>query len=326
MTDRRTSASTQGKTWPFTSIILLTWNQCQLTTDCLDSLADLDYPKDRLQIIVCDNGSRDNTPAIIRERYPHVVMIENGDNVGFAAGNNSGVHHALQGSADYIMLLNNDTVVAPDMLTRLIEAAERDPQIGIVTPKIYYFDEPQRIWCAGAAIDWRNGETRRLQAEEIDTGQSESNHGVGFASGCAMCVRRSLVDQKGLLDERFFIYYEETEWCVRLLSDGLGCLYVPGSKVWHKISSAMQAGSPRSAYYMTRNRLLFLRKTQHGWRGLVALSRALGREIIYITVMTLRPRHRARRVERNTRAHGVLDFLRGRFGKMPESYVSTAKS
>ena len=311
---------------PFVSIILLTWNQLQLTTECLDSLDEMNYPQDRLQIVVCDNGSRDDTPAIIRARYPHVVMIENGDNIGFAAGNNPGVRYALQGPSDYIMLLNNDTVVAPDMLTRLIEVAERDPQIGIVTPKIYYFSEPQRIWCAGAAINWRDGDTYRLQAESLDTGQPEANHAVGFASGCAMCVRRSLVDQQGLLDERFFIYYEETEWCVRLLSDQWSCLYVPSSKVWHKISSAMQAGSPRSAYYMTRNRLLFLSKTRPGWRGLPPFMRALGREIMYITVMSVRGKHRARRIERNARARGVLDFFRGRFGKMPESYVSTAKS
>lgn len=309
--------------WPPTAIILLTWNQRQLTLECLASLEKLDYPRDQLEIIVADNGSTDGTVDAIRAQYPNVELILNGDNVGFAAGNNTGIEYARSTRARYIMLLNNDTVVAPDMLKKLVTVAESDLEIGIVTPKIYYFGEPTKIWCAGAAINWRTGDTRRLRAEEVDTGAPEAMHDVDFASGCALLVRRTAIDRAGLLDPRFFIYYEETEWCVRLLRAGYRCTYVPDSHVWHKISSAMQAGSPRSAYYMTRNVLLFLRLTRSGVGGRLALGRALARQLVYISVMTVRGKHRARRVERNTRWYAVRDFLRGQFGKMPETYVST---
>jgi GT2 family glycosyltransferase len=309
--------------WPSVALILVTFNHSAITLDCLKSLAELDYPRERLHVIVVDNASTDDTVSVIGTQYPTVTLITNQDNLGFAEGNNVGLRAALQTDAQYLMLLNNDTTVASEMLKRLIEVAERDQMIGIVTPRIYYFSEPRKIWCAGARLDLRRGQTWRLRAEEVDDGAAEAVHDVDFASGCALCARRAAIEQAGLLDARFFFYWEETEWCVRITRAGYRCTYVPDSHVWHKVSSSIQAGSPRVAYYMTRNGLLFVWQTQHGWRGLVSLSRVLGREVTYITVMTLRPKHRLRRAERDARLHGLLDFLRGRFGKMPEAHVST---
>jgi GT2 family glycosyltransferase len=309
--------------YPKASIIVVTWNQRELTLDCLNSLAALNYPAERLGIIVVDNGSSDGTTQAIRERFPQVTVLENAENLGFTGGNNVGICHALESGAEYIMLLNNDTVVASDMLQHLISVAETDPGIGIVTPTIYYYDEPTRIWCAGAGIDWRRVITWRLRAEEIDDGTPRPVQEVDFASGCAICVRRSVVERIGLLDPRFFIYFEETEWCMRISQAGYRCVLVPQSKVWHKVSSAMQQGSPRAAYYMTRNTLLFLHKSLPGMRAYSTISIAIARELVFITVMSLRPRHRHRRVERTARLYGILDFLRGRFGKMPENYVSS---
>jgi len=322
----QTTPQLQKSQYPFVSMIILTWNQRDVTLECLDSLSALDYPHDRLQIIVVYNGSTDGTTEAIRRRFPVVSVIENSDNLGFAEGNNVGVRCALDLGVNYIMLLNNDTVVDRDMLKHLMAVAEADPSIGIVTPKIYYYDEPTRIWCAGAAIDWRRLVTRRLRAEEIDDGTPEPVRKVDFASGCAICVRRTVIEQAGLLDPRFFIYYEETDWCVRVSQLGYRCVYVPQGMIWHKISSAMQEGSPRSAYYMARNVLLFLRKSLPGVRAYPALAIALARELVFITVMSVGPRHRHRRIERNARLYGVLDFLRGRFGKMPERYVSPTRS
>lgn len=315
--------------WPPVALILVTFNHSDITLDCLKSLVELDYLRERLHVIVVDNASTDDTVSVVRAQYPAMTVIANADNLGFAEGNNVGLRAALQTDAQYLMLLNNDTVVAPDMLKQLIEVAERDQTIGIVTPKIYYFNEPRKIWCAGARLDLRRGQTWRLRAEEVDDAapaSAEAVHDVDFASGCALCARRAAIEQAGLLDARFFFYWEETEWCVRIARAGYRCTYVPDSHVWHKVSSSIQAGSPRVAYYMTRNGLLFVQQTQHGWRGLVSLSRALAREVMYITVMTLRPKHRQRHAERDARLHGLLDFLRGRFGKMPESYVSTAQN
>ena len=254
--------------WPPVALILVTFNHSDITLDCLQSLAALDYPRECLQIIVVDNASSDDTVSAIRTRYPEVTLITNQENLGFAAGNNVGLRQALQTEARYLMLLNNDTVVAPDMLKKLIEVAEGDQHIGMITPVIYYFDEPHKIWCAGARLERRTGQTWRLRAEEIDSSTPEPVHDVDFASGCALCVRRAAIEQAGMLDARFFFYFEETEWCVRLARAGYRCTLVPGSQVWHKVSSSIQAGSPRVAYYMTRNRLLFLRLTRPGLSGL----------------------------------------------------------
>jgi GT2 family glycosyltransferase len=309
--------------WPSIAIVMLTWNQKGLTLDCLQSLAKVDYPAEQLHIIVVDNGSTDKTAQAICEAFPAVTVIENSDNLGFAAGNNVGIRYALDLCTDYIMLLNNDTLVAPTFLSHLLPVAASDPKIGIVTPKIYYYDPPNRIWCAGADVSWINGVTRRLHADETDDNLPDANTDVTFASGCALCVRRSVVEEVGMLDPRFFIYYEETDWCLRMTRAGYRCVYVPQAKIWHRVSSAMQEGSPRSAYYMSRNVLLFLQKSLPLHRRLVAIPVALIRELTFISVMSIRPRHRHRRLERNTRLYGVRDYLRGRFGKMPESYVSS---
>ena len=251
-------------THPTVAIVILTWNQRDLTLDCLASLAELDYPADRLQIIVVDNGSIDNTAQAIREHYPSVTVLENGENLGFAEGNNVGMRHALEGDAEYIMLLNNDTVVHPSMLNELLAVTKSDPNVGIVGPKMLYFDRPDVIWCAGNQIDWRAGGTIRLQAEQSDNGLGEQLREADFITACAICLRRQVIEQIGLLDPRFFIYYEEADWCMRAQAAGWRVLYVPRARLWHKVSAAMGTTSPATDYYMNRNVLLFLTKNQRG--------------------------------------------------------------
>src|SRR5262245_37473647 len=136
---------------PHVAIILLNWNQPEYTLACLRSLGQLEYPN--VTVTVVDNGSTDGSPALIRARYPDVTLIENGRNLGFAAGNNVGIDLAMRDGADYVMLLNNDTEVAPDMVDDLIAVAESDSSIGIVGPKILYYDLPDTIWSAGGTID-----------------------------------------------------------------------------------------------------------------------------------------------------------------------------
>jgi GT2 family glycosyltransferase len=301
---------------PLVCLVVLNWNQRDLTLDCLDSLAALDYPAERLQIIVVDNGSTDDSAQAIRTRFPEVVVLETGENLGFASGNNVGIHYALQSDADYIMLLNNDTVVAPDVLRHLISVAEADPGIGIVTPKIYYYDEPTRIWYAGAGIDWRDGATRGLRAEEIDGSAPESVQDVDYASGCAICVRRSVIDQIGLLDPRFFLCYEETDWCVRAQAAGWRTLYVPNARLWHKVSATMGRTSPATDYYMNRNVLLFLAKNQRGLARLGALGLAVGRQLLVVAAYTLKPHGGQRLPHRDARLLALRDAVVRRWGKM----------
>jgi GT2 family glycosyltransferase len=302
--------------WPHVAIILLTWNQRQVTLECLDSLDKMEYAPDRLEVIVADNGSTDGTCEAIRTGYPRVVLIENGENLGFAAGNNAGIEYALRTSAQYIMLLNNDTVVVPDMLTRLIEIAEHDPGIGIVGPKMLYYDTPDIIWCAGNQINWRNGDTRRLQANEHDHDEHDKPHEVDFITGCAICVRRQVIDQIGRLDPRFFIYYEETDWCVRAHAAGWGILYVPRARLYHKVSMTMGATSPATEYYMNRNVLLFLAKNRSGLAAFWSVFLACMRNLLTVSAYTVKSHHGQRLLRRNARLLALRDALLGRWGKM----------
>src|SRR5206468_3064279 len=137
-----------------------------LTLDCLESLAQLDYPNYR--VLVVDNGSYDGTSEAIRSQYPGVSVLENSENLGFAEGNNVGIRQALAEGADYVTLLNNDTVIDPQMLSALISVADSDEKIGIVGPMIYYYSDPEVIWSAGNAIDWRTGTLERLYADTRD--------------------------------------------------------------------------------------------------------------------------------------------------------------
>jgi hypothetical protein len=303
---------------PLVYFVILNWNQQQLTLDCLDSLAKVEYPN--LEVILVDNGSTDGSAEAIRSRYPSVIVIENGENLGFSEGNNVGMRYALAHGADYVLLLNNDTVVDPGFVAEMIAVAEADPSCGIVGPKMYYHDEPSVIWCAGNAIAWSSGCTSRLQAEQQDMHpEVEPPREVDFITACAMAVKRSVIDEIGLLDPRYFIYYDETDWCVRAAAKGFKVVYVPSSRIWHKVSAAMGTASPATDYYMTRDGLLFFSTRAPGISRVLAPARIVLRTIRTIAAWTLRPRYRSDPVFRRKRDANLLalrDFFLRRFGKM----------
>jgi GT2 family glycosyltransferase len=295
---------------PRVLIIVLCYNGITLTRACLRSLARLRYP--HADVLVVDNASSDGTAATVRAEFPHVQVIETGANLGFAAGNNAGLRYALAHGYDYALLLNNDTEVAPDFLTRLVEAAEAAPEIGIAGPTICYYDAPDRIWSAGGVIDWRRGASRMRGLGEVDAGQYPPGE-VDFVTGCALLVKRAALDRAGLLDERFFMYYEETEWCVRIARAGFRIIFVPSARVLHKIPLDARADQPYVAYYMTRNRLLFLRATRAGLPAW--LHAALAQDLRTCLSLSLRPKWRARRSHRDAMVRAWSDFLGRRWGQ-----------
>lgn len=295
------------------AIVVLNWNGRDDTLACLASLSRLDYPD--YEVVVVDNASGDDSVAAIRAAYPQVTLIETGDNLGYVGGNNFGLEQAKRMGADYALLLNNDTEVAPDFLSWLVEVAEADPMIGMVGPTIYYFDRPDVIWAAGGSIDWDWGDSRLIGMDEVDQGQlGMLPRPVDFVSGCAILIKMPLVDRMGFLDPRFFAYYEETEWCVRVARAGFKILHVPQAKIWHKISPVAREASPQVHYYMTRNRLLFLKLSGAGMASwLNTLLFDYGRTLLS---WTLKPRWRYKAPQRQAMLQGILDFGRGRFGKV----------
>jgi GT2 family glycosyltransferase len=295
------------------AIIVLNWNGRDDTLACLASLGQLDYPV--YEVIVVDNGSSDDSVAAIRAAYPQVTLIETGDNLGYVGGNNVGLGHARTMGADYALLLNNDTEVATDFLSFLVEAAESDSTIGIVGPTIYYFDRPDVIWSAGGTIDWGWGDTRMIGVDKVDQGQfGLLPRPVDFVSGCAMLIKMSSIEQMGLLDPRFFAYYEETEWCVRVARAGFKIVHVPQAKIWHKISPTAREASPQVHYYMTRNRLLFLKLSGAGvssWLNTLLFD--YGRTLLS---WSLKPRWRHKAPQRRAMLQAISDYRQRRFGKV----------
>jgi GT2 family glycosyltransferase len=279
----------------------------------LESLARLDYPT--YTTVVVDNGSTDGSAPAVRERFPEAVVVENGRNLGFTGGNNVGLRYALERRADYALLLNNDTEVTPGFLSKLIGAAEADPLIGVAGPTIYYYGQPNVIWSAGGAIDWQRGSTRMIGLNEPDEGQfGNQARSVDFVTGCALLVRRAVTERIGLLDERFFAYYEETEWCVRAARKGYRIVHVPLARMWHKISPGARADSPLVHYYMTRNRLLFLKAAGAGPEAwLYTLASDYLRTLISWTV---RPKWRGKKAQRRMMLRAMGDALRGQWGEL----------
>ena len=301
---------------PQVSMIILTWNQRDLTLDCLASIFALDYPLKQLEVVVVDNGSSDGTARAIRESYPAVTVVENGENLGFAEGNNVGIRCALQGNAEYVMLLNNDTVVDPQMLSCLLAVMETESGVGIVGPKMLYYDQPNVIWCAGNQINWHTGRTNRLHAERVDNGLDGSPQEVDFITACGACFRRKVIEQIGLLDSRFFIYYEETDWCHRARKAGWRILLVPSARLWHRVSAAMGTKTPATEYYMSRNVLLFLAKHRRGLPRLQSLLWAAGRSVLAAAAYSVKPHGGRRLPHRNARLLALRDAVQGRWGEM----------
>ncbi|GAB4197485.1 MAG: glycosyltransferase family 2 protein [Roseiflexaceae bacterium] len=303
--------SETAPTVPSVLIIVLCYNGVELTLECLASLRRISYP--RADVLVVDNASSDGTPARVRAAFPEVQVIENGANLGFAAGNNAGLRQALAQGYDYALLLNNDTEVAPDFLNQLVAVAEADPAVGVVGPTICYYAAPDTIWSAGGLIDWRQGLSSMRGLNERDSGQYVTPALVDFVTGCALLCKRAVLERAGLLDERFFMYYEETEWCVRAVRAGFGIVHVPTARVLHKIPLDARSDKPYVAYYMTRNRLLFLRQTAAPpatW-----LRALLFQDARTLLSLSLRPKWRERRPHRDAMLHAWRDFWAGRFGK-----------
>jgi GT2 family glycosyltransferase len=298
-------------------VIILTWNQRDLVCKCLDSLAAAVHPSDRPLIIVVDNGSADGTAGTIRNRYPDVAVLEIGENLGYAGGNNLGIRHALQRGAQYICLLNNDVRVSLGFLTPLLEALDLNAATGVTTPLITSEKNVDQIWALGVAVDWRSGTVSRLHVgETVSDWQSRDVFEVDLAQGAAMIFKRQVVEQIGLLDEAYYLYYEEADWCLRAREAGYRILAVPASRVWHQVSATLGETSPVVDYYMLRNHLRLIDlhwSGLHRWR---VLSRVIARNLLTIAAYTAKSQGGRRLPHRNARLLALRDAALGRWGAM----------
>ena len=250
------SETSKGKL-PRISIIILNWNGLKDTEECLESLKKITYPS--YEVIVVDNGSAGDDIKVLRERFgEYIYIIENDRNYGFAQGNNIGINHALKGGAEAILLLNNDTIVAADFLSELVNAAESDHKIGLAGPKIYFYHEPNKIWFAGGKISLFSASSNRGRGL-VDKGQFDKVDYVDFVSGSCMLLKRSVLELAGGLDPVYFFGIEDVDMSLRATQAGFSNVFVPTSKIWHK---GFSSGIKRTdvTYHTSRNSMILARK------------------------------------------------------------------
>lgn len=267
------------------AIILINLNQEIHTQECIESLRKVTYKP--IDIILIDNCSVDGSGDRLRIDFPDVIFHQTKENLGFAGGNNAGIKIALEHNADYIMLLNNDTIVDPDFIQPLIEYAQKNPDCGSQSCKIYFYSKPNTFWYAGGIFNVHKALGKHRGMFETDQRQYDDIMDIDFATGCMMFTTREVIEKIGLLDEDFFIYFEDADWCLRARSHGMRCIYNPKSKIWHKVSVTNRIDSPFYLYLTMRNKIFILRKHSQPSKWMVRIPYFLyfyGRQIFRMAV------------------------------------------
>ncbi len=254
-----------------TSLVILHYKNNQDTLDCLDSVFKSNFSGLDVSVILVMNGLSPDFKLKVQGLYSRVNFIINAENCGFAAGNNLGIKKALSFDSSHIILVNNDTVIDKNAILELVRFSMTDNTIGLVSPKIYFApgfefhnnkylsaERGKVIWYAGGDIDWNNMYAKHRGVDEVDQGQYNSNTETDFTTGCCMLIKKKVIDEIGFLNEKYFMYYEDIDYSMKVRSKGLKAYYYPQAFIWHKnASSSGRPGSPLHVYYQTRNRLYF---------------------------------------------------------------------
>ena len=316
---------------PKIAIVILNWNGAADTLECLRSVCGIEYSN--FEILVVDNGSTDGSVEAIRQYNPSIRIIETGGNLGYAAGNNVGIRVALKDGSDFVLLLNNDTIVDSALVKKFVVAAGTIPNAGILGAKIYFYSEKKKISYAGGK--WKNifSGCTHIGEGVLDDGQSFNRvDETDFVTGCALFIRREVIEAIGLLDERFFLTFEDTDWYYRARRRGYQCIFVPSSIVWHKVAASFAGeNSPLRVYFSSRNRLLWAEKHLN-WLQRVGLHvqtyGVMAKHFLHPIFSTGEPINPKRRYWEfmgglrsplnKARLFGVRDFWLRRFGNCPD--------
>lgn len=295
-------------------VIILNWNRFDDTLETLESIDKLNASDFELHTVVIDNASSDGSvEKLKKEKFDNIKVefVLNNENLGFAAGNNRGIDFALKNGADYLCILNNDVIVDPDLITSLLVQLQGDDTTGAISPKMYfakgfeYRDKYKKsdlgkvIWYAGGIIDWNNvyGVTRGV--DQVDEGQFNQTCETDFTTGTCLFTKTEVIKKMKGFDEKFFMYYEDTDLSVRIKLAGLKLIYEPKAILWHKVSQSSGIGGNLNDYFISRNRLLF------GMRYASNRTKfALFRESVKLLFLG-RPWQKI----------GIRDFYLGNFGK-----------
>lgn len=292
---------------PNVGIVISNYNGWQDTVRCLESLQKQTY-RDFEILLLDDASTNDSVQQLQKHLTENTVFLPQEANSGFAAVNNVGMRRALADGCDWVLLLNNDTVAAPDFLENLL----RETPAGAVScPKMLFLDPPDEIWFAGGELDRATGKVRHLGGHEKDGPAFAEKKQVSFITFCCVLLPRQVIEQVGFLDETLFMYCEDVDYCIRLTDAGVPLWFLPDAKIWHKAGGS--AGGMLSVYYITRNTLYLTCKGKS--RGYIR-ARTLpvliaGAARYALTKLLGRKKGRSYGAFR-----GALDFWRGRMGRM----------
>src|SRR3989344_6793315 len=297
---------------PKVFIIIINFNGWPDTKECLESLSRVEY--DNFEVVLIDNGSKDNFQFLISNfQKLKIHEIYNKENLGFAGGNNQGIKLALANGAEYVLLLNNDTTVEPDFLAKLVEETKSDESTGIVGPLKCFYDDHNKIWSAGGKISnhMTRGELRGYQ--EVDDGEYQTAEQVDYISGTCFLIKTEVIKKIGLISEDYFLYYEDTDWCLRSSRAGWRSVIVPAAKIYHKASKSAVEFSYPYIYYHSRNGRMFGERVGNKFMGYFLSVWIFLKQLIKLVFGY--KRDWARPVLR-----GAWDFWMGRKGKLEGYY------
>lgn len=243
------------------SIIILNWNGCEVTIDCLNSLRKITYPN--FNIVMVDNGSTDNSvEKIVSNFRDEVDILKLDQNYGFTGGNNQGIRYAIDKyNPDYLLLLNNDTTVQKDFLDELLANIVTSKYIYAAVPKIYYHKNKNVLWFAGGSISKFTGIVKHFGIDKVDNGEYDVKEATQFMNGCCALISRKCIDEIGLLDDIFFANSEDADYSLRIMQAGHQILYVPTAIVYHKVSQAFESNKGKwLAFYLAARGLVLIQK------------------------------------------------------------------
>jgi len=253
------------------SIVTVDFNSEKETHDCLTSLRQIKIPENtKIERIVIDNASKNPFVPTEQEKKDGIILIRTDKNLGFTGGYNTGMKHALKNESDFIFLLNNDTIVDKNILAAFLSLAETNKNIGLIGPKIYFakghefhkdrYTEKEKgkvLWYAGGGFDWKNVLSFHRGVDKVDSGQYDASEETEFVSGCCMFFRRDVLEKVGMFDNRYFLYFEDADICLRTKKAGYTIFYHPKAFLWHINAASSGVGSALHDYFITRNRMLF---------------------------------------------------------------------
>jgi len=290
-----------------TFAVVVNWNGGDANLACVASLLEGGLPPE--QVVFVDNGSTDGSLAAVRERHPHLRFLVHDRNEGYARATNRGIDAALGAGATRVWLVNNDLTAPPETLSALEAALDADPGVGVVGPRVLYLREPERVWAAGGRLTFRHNLSTLLGHGRPDGPRWRTDEDVDYVPGCAMLVRREVFERVGRLEESYFAYHEDVEFCLLARRAGFRVRRVGSVAAFHDAHLSTGGGyNPARKYMMAVNTIAFLRK--HG-TPLRWLSFLVFDVLTLPAVWLVRaPRGEGRAVL--AKARGTWDGLRGR--------------